>query len=76
MSKKIDDMAENIGTSAIMYAQENNITRNESMTAMAVAYVIMAYSTSGDGDDLDQLKANLLGAVAGIFDSVVKANSK
>jgi hypothetical protein len=76
MYKKIDDMAKHIGTSTILYVQENNITRNESMNAMAIAYAIMAHSMSGDGDDMDQLKANLLGAVADVFDSMVEANSK
>jgi hypothetical protein len=74
MSDKINDMAEFIGTAALQYGSENEVTHNQAVNAMAVAYVILAYSLKDDNADLDKLKANLIGAVADVFDSIAEAS--
>jgi hypothetical protein len=69
---KIHELADAIGTMALEYAEKSDFTPNEVVNALAVAFVIVAFTLKGDDADLGDLKGKLTDAVAGIFDETAE----
>jgi hypothetical protein len=69
---KIHELADAIGTMALEYAEKSDFTPNEVVNALAVAFVLVAFTLKDDEADLGDLKGKLINAVAGIFDENVE----
>ena len=65
---KIHELAEVIGTMALDHIKDNDFTPNEAVNALAVAFVLVAFTLRGDDADLGDFKVRLTDAVAGIID--------
>lgn len=74
--KKIKNMAEFVISQAYNYAVENDLTRNEGMTAMVSAYVALGFALKQDDDNVLNLKASMISATASVFDAFEKGNEE
>lgn len=70
---KITDMAEAVGTMALEYGEDNNLSANEIINAMVVSLVIMVFALKKNDADLVKLKTSLVDAVAEVFDETIGA---
>lgn len=72
-SNKINDMAEAVGTMALEYGEDNNLSANEMINAMVVSLVIMAVALMKDDADRKKVKTALVDAVAEVFNETIGA---
>lgn len=73
---KMEKMGQLVISTALGYAIENDVTVNEAMSVIAGVYVSLAFGSSEDGDDLDELKARMISKLSECFDGVREANKK
>lgn len=74
--EKMKEMGEIVIHTAMDYVMKNDVTVNEAMSVMSGVYVSLAFASSDDGDDLDELKARMILNLSECFDGVREASQK
>lgn len=70
-NENINNMAEAVGTMALEYGEDHDLSANVMLNAMVVCTVIMAFALRKDDADLVKLKASLVDAMSAVFDQTV-----